>query len=104
MLRLAFEYMRSKYFVQPGAAFAGHSLGEFSSLAAVADTLPNSSLVDIVFHRGLTTQHAVEHDEQGGSNYAMCVADPSRVGKAFDDAALREIIDTVPSRMAGAVA
>lgn len=64
--------MRSKGLVQPDAAFAGHSLGEFSALAAVADILPNSSLVDIVFYRGLTMQHAVERDEQGRSNYAMC--------------------------------
>jgi fatty acid synthase subunit alpha len=33
--RAAFEDMRSKGLVQPGAAFAGHSLGEFSALAAV---------------------------------------------------------------------
>jgi malonyl CoA-acyl carrier protein transacylase len=64
--------MRSKGLVQPGAAFAGHSLCEFSALAAAADILPNSSLVGIVFYRGLTMQHAVERDEQGGSNYA-CV-------------------------------
>jgi malonyl CoA-acyl carrier protein transacylase len=44
-----FEDLRSKGFVQPDAAFAGHSLGEFSALASVADILPNSSLVDVVF-------------------------------------------------------
>jgi fatty acid synthase subunit alpha, fungi type len=87
--RAAFEDMRLKGLVQPGAAFAGHSLGEFSALAAVADILPNSSLVDIVFYRGPTMQHAVERDEQGRSNYAVCAVNPSRVGKAFDDAALR---------------
>jgi fatty acid synthase subunit beta len=64
--------MRSKGLVQLGTAFAGHSLGEFSALAAVADILPNFSLVGIVFYRGLTMQHAVERDEQGHLNYA-CV-------------------------------
>ena len=49
-------------------------------------------LVDIVFYRGLTTQHTVERDEQGRSNYAMCAVNPSRVGKTFDDAALHEIV------------
>jgi len=78
----AFEVMRSKGLVQPGAAFAGHSLGEFSALAAVADILPNSSLVDIVFDRGLTMQHAVERDEQGCLNYAMCAVNPSSGGIA----------------------
>jgi fatty acid synthase subunit alpha len=87
--------MCSKGLVQPGAAFTGHSLGEFSALAAVADILPNSSLVDIVFYRGLTMQRAVECDEQGRSNYAMCVVNPSRVGKTFNDAAPREIVNTI---------
>jgi len=41
------EDMCSKGLVQPDAAFTGHSLGEFSALAPVADILPNSSLVDI---------------------------------------------------------
>jgi malonyl CoA-acyl carrier protein transacylase len=92
MSRAAFEDMHSNGLAQPGAAFAGHSLGEFSALAAVADILPNSSLVDIVLYRGLTMQHAVERDEQGRSNYAMCTVNPSRVG---NDAALREIVNTI---------
>ena len=87
-----------KGLVRPDASFAGHSLGEFSALASVTDILPNSSLVDIVFYRGLTMQHAVERDEQGRSNYAMCAVNPSRVGKTFDDAALREIVDTISNR------
>lgn len=95
MSRAAFEDLRSKGFVQPHAAFAGHSLGEFSCLASVADILPNSSLVDVVFYRGLTMQRAVERDEQSRSNYAMCAINPSRVSKTFDDAALREVVDTI---------
>ncbi|KAH9953906.1 acyl transferase domain-containing protein, partial [Lactifluus volemus] len=74
-------------FVQPDAAFADHSLGEFSALASVADILPNSSLVDVVFYRGLTMQRAVERDELSRSNCAMCAT--------FDDAALREVVDTI---------
>jgi malonyl CoA-acyl carrier protein transacylase len=58
MSRAAFEDLCSKGFVQPDAAFAGHLLGEFSTLASVADILPNSSLVDVVFYRGLTMQRA----------------------------------------------
>jgi fatty acid synthase subunit alpha len=91
----AFEDMRSKGLVQPGAAFAGHSLGELSALASVADILPNSSLVVIVFYCGLTMQHTVERDGQGRSNYAMCSVNPRRVSKTFDDAALREIVNTI---------
>jgi fatty acid synthase subunit alpha len=38
-------------------------------------------------------QRAVERDEQSCSNYAMCTV--SRVSKTFDDAALREVVDTM---------
>jgi malonyl CoA-acyl carrier protein transacylase len=62
--------MCSKGLVQPGAAFAGQSLGEFSAVAAVADILPNSSLVDIMFYCGLTMQHTAKRDERGRSNYS----------------------------------
>jgi fatty acid synthase subunit alpha, fungi type len=80
--------------VQLTAAFAIHSLSEFSALASVADILPDSSLVDVVFYRALAIQRAVERDEQSRSNYAMCAVSPSRVGKTFDGAAFREIVDT----------
>ena len=42
--------------------FAGHSLGEYSTLASVAGVLPVSSLVGVVFYRGITVQRAVERD------------------------------------------
>jgi len=95
MSRAGFEDLCSKGFVRPDVAFAGHSLGEFSALASVADILPNSSLVDVVFYRGLTMQRAVERDEQSRLNYAMRAVNPSRVSKTFDDAALLEIVDTI---------
>ena len=56
------------YVVQPDNGFAGHSQGKFSALASVANILPNSSFVDIVFYRGLTMLHTVESDEQGHIN------------------------------------
>ena len=39
-------------------------------------------------------QRAVERDKQGRLNYAMCAVNPNCVGKTFDDAPLREIVDT----------
>ena len=47
------------------AAFAGHSLGEYSALAALAEVMPIESLVSVVFYRGLTMQVAVERDAAG---------------------------------------
>lgn len=47
--KAAFEDMRSKGLVQNNCAFAGHSLGEYSALASIADILPIAALVDVVF-------------------------------------------------------
>lgn len=38
----------------------------------MADVMPISALVDVVFYRGLTMQRAVQRDEQNRSNYGMC--------------------------------
>jgi fatty acid synthase subunit alpha len=40
-------------------------------------------------------QRAIERDEQSRSNYAVCAVNLGRVGKTFDDAALREVVDTI---------
>ena len=94
MSHAAVEDLHSKGFVQPDAAFAGHSRG-FPTFASIANILPNSSLVDIVFYHGLTMQHAVERDEQSLLSYAMCAVNPSCVSKTFDDAALCEVVNTI---------
>ncbi|KAH7106327.1 fatty acid synthase [Auriculariales sp. MPI-PUGE-AT-0066] len=96
--KAAFEDMSAKGFVQKDCPFAGHSLGEYSALASIADVLPISALVDVVFYRGITMQRAVERDEAGRSNYAMCAVNPSRISKTFNDAALREVVDAVTQR------
>jgi len=69
--KAAFEDMRVKGFIQKDCAFAGHSLGEYSALASIADVLQIFALVDVVFYRGITMQCAVERDDENRSNYAM---------------------------------
>jgi fatty acid synthase subunit alpha, fungi type len=96
--KAAFEDMSYKGFVQKDCAFAGHSLGEYSALASIADVLPISSLVDVVFYRGITMQRAVERDSENRSNYAMCAVNPSRISRTFTDAALREVVDSIAVR------
>ncbi|KIJ51487.1 hypothetical protein M422DRAFT_203704 [Sphaerobolus stellatus SS14] len=96
--KAAFEDMRSKGLVAPGSPFAGHSLGEYSALASIADVLPISSLVDVVFYRGITMQRAVERDSENRSNYAMCAVNPSRISKTFNEPALREVVDTISTK------
>ncbi|KAK4702957.1 hypothetical protein P7C70_g3267, partial [Phenoliferia sp. Uapishka_3] len=96
--KAAFEDMRSKGLIQNGCAFAGHSLGEYSALASIADILPVAALVDVVFYRGITMQRAVERDEQNRSSYAMIAVNPSRVSMSFGDPALREVVETIARR------
>jgi len=95
MEKASFEDMRSKGLVQQDSSFAGHSLGEYSALAALAEVMPIESLVSVVFYRGLTMQVAVERDEQGRSNYSMCAVNPSRISKTFNEQALQYVVENI---------
>lgn len=91
----AFQDMKQRGLIKPDAAFAGHSLGEYASLAAVAAVLQVKDLVDVVFYRGLTMQRAVQRDAQGRSDYGMMACNPTRIGASFSDAAFSEVVDTI---------
>ena len=95
MEKASFEDMRSKGLVQRDSSFAGHSLGEYSALAALAEVMPIESLVAVVFYRGLTMQVAVERDITGRSNYSMCAVNPSRVSKTFNEQALQYVVENI---------
>jgi len=95
MEKASFEDMRSRGLVQRDSAFAGHSLGEYSALAALAEVMPIESLVSVVFYRGLTMQVAVERDVAGRSNYSMCAVNPSRVSATFSEQALQYVVDNI---------
>jgi fatty acid synthase subunit beta, fungi type len=95
MEKASFEDMRSKGLVQRDSSFAGHSLGEYSALASIAEVMPIESLVSVVFYRGLTMQVAVERDEQGRSNYSMCAVNPSRISKTFNEQALQFVVQNI---------
>jgi len=95
MEKASFEDMLSKGLVQRNSSFAGHSLGEYSALAALAEVMPIESLVSVVFYRGLTMQVAVERDEFGRSNYSMCAVNPSRISKTFNEQALQYVCENI---------
>jgi fatty acid synthase subunit beta, fungi type len=95
MEKASFEDMRSKGLIQRDSSFAGHSLGEYSALASIAEVMPIESLVSVVFYRGLTMQVAVERDEQGRSNYSMCAVNPSRISKTFNEQALQFVVKNI---------
>ncbi|KAJ2906352.1 putative fatty acid synthase beta subunit dehydratase protein [Zalerion maritima] len=95
MEKASFEDMKAKGLVPRDSTFAGHSLGEYSALAALADVMPIESLVSVVFYRGLTMQVAVERDAAGRSNYGMSAVNPSRISKSFDEGALRFLVGNI---------
>ncbi|MCJ1264210.1 beta subunit of fatty acid synthetase [Lobaria immixta] len=99
MEKASFEDMYSKGLVQRDSCFAGHSLGEYSALAALAEVMPIESLVSVVFYRGLTMQVAVERDATGRSNYSMCAVNPSRVSKTFNEQALQYVVENIAEEM-----
>ena len=98
--KAAFEDMHVKGFVRKDCTFAGHSLGEYSALASIADVLHISALVDVILYQGITMQRAVERDSENRLYYAMCTVNPSRVSPTFSNAALREVVDSITTRAA----
>ncbi|OLL25295.1 Fatty acid synthase subunit beta [Neolecta irregularis DAH-3] len=98
MEKAAFEDMKTKGLVQRDCAFAGHSLGEYSALAAIGDVLPIESLVDVVFYRGMTMQVAVPRDSKGRSDYGMCAVNPSRISLSFNESALQFVINHIAAQ------
>ncbi|KIO19834.1 hypothetical protein M407DRAFT_30491 [Tulasnella calospora MUT 4182] len=95
MEKAAFEDMRSRGLVPPRCAFAGHSLGEYSALASITNTMSIASHVDVVFYRGITMQRAVERDAQNRYNYDMCAVNPGHISPSFNDATIREVVKTI---------
>ncbi|PVH99334.1 fatty acid synthase [Periconia macrospinosa] len=81
----AFADMKAAGVVTPGHHFAGHSLGEYISLACSANFMALESMLYLFFCRGMTMQSAVERDADERSDYSMVAVDPSRVSKAFTD-------------------
>ncbi|KAK9464500.1 acyl transferase domain-containing protein [Lipomyces arxii] len=98
MEKASFEDMKAKGLVPADCSYAGHSLGEYSALAALGDVMPIESLVDVVFYRGMTMQVAVPRDSFGRSNYGMCAVNPSRISKTFNDAALRYVVEHIAAQ------
>jgi fatty acid synthase subunit beta len=78
-----FADLRAKGLVQDSAIFAGHSLGEYGALAAVAEFMPIESLAEVSFYRGLTMQASMKRDAEGRTEFSMMAVNPSRVCKGI---------------------
>ncbi|MBI1944153.1 MAG: DUF1729 domain-containing protein [Deltaproteobacteria bacterium] len=85
--------LREQQLFVEDARFAGHSLGEYSALAAVPGVLPLAAVVDVVYRRGLTMDRLVPRDEQGRSPYGMVALRPNLAG--LDERAALALVDEV---------
>ena len=90
--------LESRGLIQEGASYAGHSLGEYSALGALAHIMPMESLVSLVFYRGLTMQVAMERGPEGRTAFSMMAVNPSRVDKAFGQDFLQAIVERIAAQ------
>ncbi|ORX74098.1 hypothetical protein DL89DRAFT_253984 [Linderina pennispora] len=90
--------MRAHGLIQDDAIFAGHSLGEFGSLAAIAEIVSVEDAVDIALYRGLLLHASVDRDTNGRSQYAMASINPQRVLPGFSELHLLRIVDCIRER------
>jgi fatty acid synthase subunit beta len=78
MERAQFLHLKSQGLVTSRAVFAGHSLGEYTSLSTIGGMMSFQNLLSVVFYRGLTMKSAVKRDALGRSKFAMVAVNPSR--------------------------
>uniref|UniRef100_UPI003CC7FD90 fatty acid synthase subunit beta domain-containing protein n=1 Tax=Nocardia wallacei TaxID=480035 RepID=UPI003CC7FD90 len=79
-----------------GAMLAGHSVGEYNALAAVAGVLPLEAVLEVVFQRGSAMHELVPRDAQGRSDYRMAAIRPSQIG--LPDAEVIDFVAEVAAR------
>lgn len=90
-----FEDMASRGLISQQASFAGHSLGEYSALAALGGgMLPIEVPVALTFYRGLAMQLNVERDIHGRSAYSMCAVNPSKI-LGFNESGLKQLVEKI---------
>ena len=84
------ERLRAADALSPDSMYAGHSLGEYTALAALGNIFDLEAVIDIVYSRGSAMHSLVPRDEQGRSNYGLGALRPNMIGVSAD-----EVVDYV---------
>lgn len=87
------EELRERGAFDPDAVLAGHSVGEYNALGAVAGVLPLEAVLGIVWARGTAMHHLVEREEDGSSRFRLGVVRPHLAG--LDAEAATALVDEV---------
>ncbi|KAI0468366.1 enoyl reductase domain of FAS1 [Xylaria cf. heliscus] len=93
--KATFEHMRSRGLIQKSVMFAGHSLGEYGALSSMAPFVDFKDMLSTAFYRGLMMQFAIPRDKNGHTGFSMMATNPGRVGKHFDDNALKALVQHI---------
>ena len=90
--------LRERGLLTPSSAFAGHSLGEYSALAAHG-IISLETAVELVYRRGQVMQSVVPRNAAGRSGFGMTVALLSAPVQ-FDAQKLEELVAAIAKDMA----
>ncbi|WIM67994.1 DUF1729 domain-containing protein [Corynebacterium breve] len=79
------ERLREAGALASNSMYAGHSLGEYTALASLANIFDLEAVIDVVYSRGSAMGSLVPRDDEGNSDYGMGALRPNMVGVSADD-------------------
>ncbi|MFR9852027.1 fatty acid synthase subunit beta domain-containing protein [Corynebacterium striatum] len=79
------ERLRENNAIGSNSMYAGHSLGEYTALASLANIFDLEAVIDIVYSRGSAMGSLVPRDAEGNSEYAMAALRPNMIGVSGDE-------------------
>ncbi|OFT55584.1 type I polyketide synthase [Corynebacterium sp. HMSC05H05] len=87
------ERLREAECLAADAFYAGHSLGEYTALASLANIFDLEAVIDVVYSRGSAMGTLVPRDAEGNSDYGMGALRPNMIGVGPDE--VRAYVDGI---------